>query len=86
MNKKNPDDMDERNEMDEKQSLGLSPAANPGVDSSKPGDPTGTSLAPSPLPSNLNDPSPPGHPRINNIKISNIGKPKLKEERGTMFE
>ncbi len=62
----NPDELNEMNEMneerdnmdevDERQTLGLSPAANPWVVSSKPGGPTGTSPAPSPLPSNLNDP------------------------------
>ncbi len=48
VNEKNPAEMVERNErneerdemdeIDERQSLGLSPAANPWVDSSKPGD------------------------------------------------
>ncbi len=48
--------------MNEMQSLGLYAAARTGVDSSKPGDPTGTSPAPSPLPSRLNDPVSPWTP------------------------
>jgi hypothetical protein len=40
----------------------LPPAANPWADSGKPGGPTGTSPAPSPLPSDLNDPITPWTP------------------------
>ncbi len=52
------DEMNERDEMEERQSLGFFPNADPWVDNSKPGGPTGSSPAPSPLPSNLNDPIP----------------------------
>jgi hypothetical protein len=83
MNEKIPDELDERNEgneekddLNERQSLGLSPAADLWVDSDKPGDPTGTSQAPSPLPSNLNDPIHPWTPseHISLFTVIHMGK------------
>ncbi len=58
----NKNNAEENLDMNEWPGWGLPPAANPWAESGKPGDPTRTSPAPSPLPSVLNDPIPPWTP------------------------